>query len=137
MNTAAQIRPPLTPGASEQPTDPGPGARATAPERRHLGEMLAEIVPLVECVPVEGPPVALLLGPWLFLAVMLAGPFVCLFAIAIVMIVAAIALATVTAAVLAPPYLLVGHLRRHRARRPGLSARTPQRSVIESPRLAA
>jgi hypothetical protein len=99
--------------------------------------MLAEIVPLVECVPVEGPPVVFLLGPWLFLAVMLVGPFVCLFAIAIVMIVAAMVLVAVAVAVLAPSYLLAGCLRRHRAPQAIRSQPAPQRVAIESPRLAA
>jgi hypothetical protein len=134
MDTTAQIRPPRTPHGSEQPTEPGRGASS---ERRALGEMLGEVVPLVECIPVDGPSVALVLGPWLFLVLMLAGPCVCLLAVTVAMLVAATVLAALAAAVLAPPYLLVGHLRRHRARQASTSATAAQRVAIESPRVAA
>ena len=136
MTTTVQIRPPQVPHRPEEPTGSGHAARAAASERGDVREMLAEVVPLVECVPVDGPPVAFLLGPWLFLVVMLVGPFVCLFAIAVLMIVAAAVLATVAAAVLAPPCLLVGHVRRHRARQAAAGA-APQRAAIGSPRVAA
>jgi hypothetical protein len=99
--------------------------------------MFAEVVPLVECVPVDGPPVAFVLGPWLVFVLMLAGPFVCLFALAVVMIVAATILAALTAAVLVLPYLLVGHLRRRRARQAFGTASAGQGVAIESPRVAA
>jgi hypothetical protein len=40
-----------------------------------FAETVAEINPLIGAVPVEGPPVLLVLGPWIFLALMVAGPF--------------------------------------------------------------
>jgi hypothetical protein len=137
MTTTVQIRPRQMPHRPEEPTGSGRAARAAASERGDVREMLAEVVSLVECVPVDGPPLAFLLGPWLFVVVMLAGPFACLLAIALLMIVGAAVLATVTAAVLTPPYLLVGHVRRHRARQAATSPAAPQRAAIGSPRVAA
>jgi hypothetical protein len=95
----------------------------TAPvsERPTFGEVLAEIVPLIDFVPTAGPPVVFVLGPWLFLVLMLAPPFACLVALLVVMIVAATVLAALTAAIVAVPYLLVRHLRRHR-----MSVRVPR-----------
>jgi hypothetical protein len=88
-------------------------------ERPTLAETLAELVPLIEFIPGYGPPVLVLLGPWLLLAVVLAGPVA--FLLALVTVVAA-AIAALTAAVLAlvvMPYRLVRHLRRHHARPAG------------------
>jgi hypothetical protein len=127
MNTTAQIR-------------PSRSARAPASERPTFREMLAEIDPLIEFVPAYGPPVVFVLGPWLFLGLMLAGPFACLFALVGVMIVAATVVAALTAGVLATlaaPYLLVRHLRRHRDRQASISASAAQAVPIESPRVAA
>jgi hypothetical protein len=138
MNATAQIRPPRTPIGPEQPTDPRRSARAPVSERPTSGEMLAEIVPLIGFVP-YGPPVVLVLG-WLFLALMLAGPFACLFTLVVVIVVAATVLAALTAAVLAilaAPYLLVCHLRRHRARHAYISAPAAPVAAIESPQVAA
>src|SRR5918996_4025270 len=126
MNTTtAQIRLPLTPSGPEQPTDPRRSARALASERPTFGETFAEIVPLIGFIPAYGPPAVYLLGPWLFLVLMLAGPFACLFALVVVMVVGATVLAALTAAILAilaAPYLLVRHLRRHRARHASINA---------------
>jgi hypothetical protein len=100
--------------------------------------MLAEIVPLIAFVP-YGPPVVLVLG-WLFLSLVLAGPFACLLTLVVVMIVAATVLAALAAAILAilaAPYLLVRYLRRHRARHASISAPAARVAAIESPRVAA
>jgi hypothetical protein len=137
MNTTAQIRPPRTPSGPKQPTDPGRSARATASERPTFGAMLAEIVPLIGFVPVAGPPVVFVLGPWLFVVLLLAGPLAWLFALVVVMIVAATVLAALAAAILAAPYLLVRHLRRHRARHASISPPAARVVAIESPRVAA
>jgi hypothetical protein len=99
--------------------------------------MLAEIAPLIDCIPVDGPPLVFLLGPWLFLVLLLAGPFACLLAIVVSIIVTAAVLAAVTAAILAAPYLLVRHLRRHRARDVSISAPATQVVATESMRAAA
>ena len=137
MNTTAQIRPPRTPSGPKQPTDQRRSAHAAASERPTFGEVLAEIVPLIGFVPVAGPPVVFVLGPWLLLVLVLAGPLAWLFALVVVMIVAATVLAALAAAILAAPYLLVRHLRRHRAPHASISAPTVQVGAIESRRVAA
>jgi hypothetical protein len=106
-------------------------------ERPRFGEMLAELAPLIDFVPQAGPPVVFVLGPWLFLGLILAGPLAWVFALVAVMIVAATVLAALTAAILAAPYLLVRHLRRRRARHPSISAPVPQVVPIGSRRVAA
>jgi hypothetical protein len=139
MNTTAQIRPPRTPSGPKQPTQRRRCAHAPDSERRTFGEILAEIDPLIGFVPTSGPPAVFLLGPWLFLVLMLAGPFACLFALVVAMIIAATVLAALTAAILAilaAPYLLVRHLRRHRARHVSISAPAAQAVAIKSPRVA-
>jgi hypothetical protein len=134
MNTTAQIRSPRTPSGLEQPADPRRSARAAGSERPTLGETLAETVPVIEFVPVAGPPVVFVLGPWLLLVLVLAGPVAWLFALVAAMIFAATLLAALAAAILAAPYRLV---RRHRARQASLSAPAPQVVPLESPRVAA
>ena len=121
MNITAQISPPRT------PADP----HRTASER----EVLAEIVPLVGFIPAYGPPAVFVLGPWLFLVLVLAGPVAWLFALVVVAIVAATVLAALAAAILAAPCLLVRYLRRHRARHASISA--ARAVAIRSPRVAA
>ena len=139
MNTTAQIRPPRTPSAPPQPTARRRSAHPAASGRPTFGDSLAETVPLVEFIPGYGPPAVLVLGPWLFLVLMLAGPFACLFVLVAAMIVAATVLAALIAAVLAilaAPYLLVRHLRGYRADRASISARGVQPVAI-TPRAAA
>jgi hypothetical protein len=140
MNTTAQIRPPRMPRGRKQPTDPCRSARATAAERPTFGAMLVELVPLIGFVPAYGPPAIFVLGPWLFLGLMLAGPFAFLVTLVVAMVVAATVLAALTAAVLAilaAPYLLVRHLRRQWARHASISAPAARAVTIESPRVAA
>jgi hypothetical protein len=136
MNTTAQLRPPRTPSGPRQPGQRR-RARALASQRRTFGEMLAELVPLIGFVPQAGPPVVFVLGPWLLLVLTLAGPLAWLFALVVVMIVAATVLAALTAAILAVPYLLVRHLRRQRARHASVSAPAAQVVGIESRRVVA
>jgi len=88
-----------------------------APGRSTPGEMLAEVVPLVGAVAGEGPPVIFLAGPWLFLGLMLSGPFAFLVTLVAAMLVAATVLVALTGAFLAAPYLLIRGLRWYRARR--------------------
>ena len=76
--------------------------------------MLDETLPLVGAVPVYGPPVVLLAGPWILLALMLAGPFALLVTF-VLLLAAAAALAGLIGVILAAPFLLVRHLREHRA----------------------
>jgi hypothetical protein len=134
MNTTAQISSPRTPSG---PSDPPPSARAPASERPTFAGMLAEVVPLIGFVPAYGPPVVFVLGPWLILVLVLAGPLAWLFALVVAMIVAATVLAALAAGILAAPYLLVHHLRRQRAGHASISAPAARVVAIESPRVAA
>ena len=78
-----------------------------------FGEMLEETVSLLEVIPVYGPPIILVAGPWLIVALMLAGPFAVLLTL-VVLLVAAAALVALTGAILAAPFLLLTRLlRRH------------------------
>jgi hypothetical protein len=84
-------------------------------KRPTAGAILDEILPLIGVIPVAGPPVVLLAGPWLLFALMLAGPFAFLFTL-VVLLVAAAALIGLIGAILAAPYLLVRHVYSARAR---------------------
>lgn len=111
MNSIQIIKPPVPPrSATSQPsqTPNGPPFHSGPPS---FEERLGEILPLVGVVPVAGPPVIFLV-PWVLIALMLTGPFLLLVTFAL----AAVLLAIITAAVLAPPYLLVRHLRKYAKR---------------------
>lgn len=136
MNTTALIRPPAAPGRAAPPADAGHNASRSALEHRTFGEMLAELIPLIDAVPGEGPPLIFLAGPWLFLVLMLCGPFAFLVILVVFMVVAATVLVTLTAAILAVPYLVVRRLRRHRERH-AFSNDHAQLVRVESPRVVA
>jgi hypothetical protein len=91
-----------------------PNARQAYPDLPVIGEVLSEILPLVFFVPVAGPPVIVLLGPWVLFTLMLIGPFLLL----VTFLLAAVILVAVMAAALAPLYILVRFLRRRRIRQP-------------------
>ena len=78
-----------------------------------------DISPLLEAVPVAGPPAVLLVGPLVLFALLLAGPVALLATLVVVLAVAGALLAALVvalAAIVASPYLLVRHLRaRHMA----------------------
>jgi hypothetical protein len=97
MTSTELIAPPLA--ASAEPT---------------VGESLDETLPLIGAVPVYGPPVVVVAGPWLLMSLMLAGPFALLVTVA-VMLMAAAALVWLIGWILAAPYLLLRHLRGFRA----------------------
>jgi hypothetical protein len=92
---------PITPTASGPPT---------------IGDMVAEIVPLVGTVYVAGPPVLVAWAGIVLFALMLAGPFALLVTF-VVVFAAAAALVTLAGAILATPYLLIRHFRRRLAER--------------------
>jgi hypothetical protein len=79
-----------------------------------VGEFFADTVPVVDTVFVAGPPILLAWGGTVLLALMLAGPFALLVTFVVVLVVAA-ALVALVGAILASPYLLVRHVRAHRA----------------------
>jgi hypothetical protein len=140
MITTAQIQSPATSTGPMRPTDRRRSTRAPASQRPAVREMLAEVVPLTGAIPFYGLPVGSVLGPWLLLGLGLAGPFACLFALVVAMIVAAMVLAALAAAalaILAAPSLLVGHVRRHRARHASVGAAAARVVTIQSPGVAA
>jgi hypothetical protein len=89
--------------------------------RPTFGSMLAEVVPLLCAVPVAGPPVIFVVGPWLLVAVLLSGPLALLLTFAVVAVVA-VALVASIAAILAAPFLL---FRRYRTLKAPTVARVP------------
>lgn len=131
MKTIELITHPDSSGAVDPRSDP----RGLEPPSR--GEMLGEIVPLIGTVAVAGPPVVLLAGPLVLLALLLAGPFAVLLTL-VVLLVAAIAVVALIAAILASPYLLVRYLRGRRAAAQAYSsAHSPLLVPAESRRGAA
>jgi hypothetical protein len=108
----------FTPPQASRPTEPWVDAHRDAhpvtPEEPTFGDVLDETVPLVDVIPVAGPPIVFILAPWLLLGLMLAGPFA-LLAVLVVALVAAWALVALIGAILASPFMLVRHLREHRA----------------------
>jgi hypothetical protein len=122
MNSTELIRPSSAPrSASESPT---------------VGEMLAETVPLASVVAGFGPPVAFLAGPWLLFVLALAGPFALVFTF-VVVLVAATLLVLLAGTILASPYLLVRHLRRHRTGHLSVSSPALQLVSAQSQRVRA
>ena len=105
--------------------------RSPASERPTARAMLAETLPLIGAVPVYGPPVVLVAGPWLLFGLMLAGPFAVLFTL-VVVLVAAAALVGLVGAILAAPYLLVRHLRGYLASHAPMRAPAVQLVVGET-----
>ena len=99
--------------------------------------MLVETIPLVGAIAGYGPPVILLAGPWLLLALMLSGPFAFLLTLLAVMLVAAAVPVALTAAILAPPYLLIRRLRSVRARRAFSSDRATLLAPVRSTPVAS
>jgi hypothetical protein len=66
------------------------------------GELADQILPLIGAVPVAGPPLIWLVGPWLLLTLMLAGPFLLLVTFALI----AALLVALVCAVVATEHLL-------------------------------
>jgi hypothetical protein len=117
MNTTELIRPPAARRRAASLSDAGHNVSASASAYRTFGEMLVETIPLVGAIAGYGPPVIFLAGPWLLLALVLSAPFAVLLTLIAVMLLAAAVLGALTAAILAPPYLLMRHLGSVRARR--------------------
>jgi hypothetical protein len=80
-------------------------------------EIIEGVEPLATAPAFFGPPVVFLLGPWLFLVLLLIGPAALLITLILAVVVVAAALVAI-GALLASPYLVVHHLRsRHHAPR--------------------
>ena len=88
----------------------------TASRPLTLGDAAVEIVPVVSTVFAAGPPVLLMwIGTVLF-ALLLAGPFLLIVTL-VIALVAVTGLVLLAGVILASPYLLIRHLRRHAAQR--------------------
>jgi hypothetical protein len=100
-----------------------------------LGELVADVDPVIGTVFVAGPPIIPAWTASVLFGLLLAGPFA-FFAVLVVAIVAAWALVALVGAILVSPFLLVRHLRAHRADQPE-TAPAPQLASIRSPQVAA
>jgi len=125
----------ITPPRAPSPPETWSGARPTA-STDSVDEMVEETSALVGVVPLYGPPVVLLAGPWLFLSLMLVGPFAVLVTL-VVLVVLAAAVVALAGAILAAPYLLFHRLRGYRAGHRSLRVRAAKAVAFESPRVAA
>jgi hypothetical protein len=105
--------------AEESRRDADPHDHLGASERPTVSELLQRVVPGIFFVPLAGPPVILLLGPWLLLVLLIIPPAAALITLVLVLAVAAGALVAL-GALIASPYLLARHLL---ARQPGLRHR--------------
>jgi hypothetical protein len=113
MNTTTPlIKPPPPPSAGNLPSATT-STRAAHSEAPTIGEVLGVDLPLIGIVPYGLPPLILVAG-WVLLALALTGPFLLLVTIAL----ATGIVVAITAAILAPPYLLARSLHRYRTRRP-------------------
>src|SRR3954454_11561968 len=104
-------------------------ARITPPPAPSLREIVDETVPLVEAIPAYGPPVVLVVAPWVLMSLLLAGPFALMVTLVVVLLAAA-ALLGLIGAILAVPYLLVRHLRAYRAGHASLRAAPAAQLVL-------
>jgi hypothetical protein len=102
--------------AGPQPAAPRPVASrprcSASPDHPTWDEAFYERASLIGAPAFYGPPVIFLLGPWLLLVLMLAGPFALILTILVALAVGA-GLLAVVAAVIASPYLLIRHLCEH------------------------
>jgi hypothetical protein len=112
INTRAHVL--LEQAAEESRREGHPHDRPVASTRPTVPGLLQRVLPEVFFVPLAGPPVILLLGPWLLLVLLIIPPTAFLITLALVLAVAAGA-AVALGALIASPYLLVRHLH-HRER---------------------
>ena len=114
MNTHAHVL--IEQAAEESRHNAQPHDRPAADERPTGRELVQRVLPGIFFIPLAGPPVFLLLGPWLLLVLLIIPPAA--FLITIVLVIAAAAgLLFALGALIASPYLLVRHLQaRHEVR---------------------
>jgi hypothetical protein len=98
--------------AEESRREAQPHERPAPSEGPTLGELFRRVTAGIFFIPQAGPPVFLLLGPWLLLVLLIIPPAALLITLVLVLAVAA-GLLVALAALVASPYLLVRHLREH------------------------
>ena len=86
------------------------------------GDVFEDAVPMIDAPAFYGPPVIFVLGPWLLMVLLLAGPFA-LFLMVLLALVAAAGLMAVFVAMIASPYLLIRRLHSRRKARAKQRAR--------------
>jgi hypothetical protein len=128
MATTALTTPPRASSPPEPWSDARRDARPAGSVEPSFEDIVDEINPLVGVVPLYGPPVVVLAAPWLLLSLMLAGPFALLDTLVVALAAVAVILGLVCA-IVAAPYVLVRHLRRHRAHHAPLRAPVPPLAV--------
>jgi hypothetical protein len=136
MQTTELIRPRRTPSGTESSPDERRHVPASASERPTVGEILAETDPLAGVIAGFGPPVVSLAGPWLLVALALAGPFALVFTFVVVLVAVAL-LVLLAGTILASPWLLVRHLRRRRTDHVSVTSRPLQLVPAHSRRATA
>ncbi|HEY7631015.1 MAG TPA: hypothetical protein VH817_09950 [Thermoleophilaceae bacterium] len=107
QNTRAHVL--IEQAADESRREALPHDHLAAPERPTVRELVQRVTPGIFFIPLAGPPVFLLLGPWLVLVLLLIPPAAFLITLALLVAVAAGTLALI-GALIASPYLLVRHL---------------------------
>jgi len=103
-----------------------------------LAEAVEETEPLIGFIPGFGPPAVLILGPWVFLALLLAPPFAVLVTL-VLLVVTAAAVVALIGTIVAAPFLLVRRVRGDLARGRRARGRRPRRAAarVSAPRLVA
>jgi hypothetical protein len=122
MNTHAHVL--IEQAAEESRREAHRHNRPAGDERPTVCELLQRVVPGIFFVPLAGPPVILLLGPWLILVLLIIPPAA--FLITLVLVLAAAAgVVFALGALIASPYLVVRNLQaRHES---GASQPLPRR----------
>lgn len=87
--------------------------QSPASEAPTVADQIADVLPVLDTVYAAGPPVLLVWTGTVLFALMLAGPFAVMVTLALALAAAA-ALVALAGAILASPFLLVRHVRRHR-----------------------
>jgi hypothetical protein len=111
--------------ADEQASDAPFHARSSALEHPAREERLGELVPLIGVPLGFGPPIILLAGPLVLFALVLAGPFLLLLTLVLLLVACAVIVA-LAGAIVASPYLLVRRFGRHGLHRAHRSAPAAQ-----------
>jgi hypothetical protein len=110
MNTAtSQLVHAPPPSATPHLVNPRRHSLAS-PGRPTWREVFKEAAPMIDAPAFYGPPIIFVLGPWLFMVLLLIGPFALVFTV-LLALAAAAALIAVFVAAIASPYLLMRHLR--------------------------
>jgi hypothetical protein len=107
MSTTRTLTPSPPPASALHQRSAMRSAPPSDSEPPPLEERLNEVLSLAGVVPVSGPPIILFVGAWVLFALMLAGPFLLL----VTFVLGAVVLVVPIAAILAPLYLLVRHVR--------------------------